>query len=177
MHVHIAGFLLALLLVAAVIFGLWEVVGWWLVYGPLVLGSLVALVFVAPRLVRKEREWRQRRLDAPRLAALNLRRQIAASEATLGIPVATDGRCPVCQAPRVAGASFCTHCRSALTSFPTAHPLPLIVCPRCAERQPEGGRFCWACGARLAVPTPEPVVTYVDRTPVASDAPQRSQGL
>jgi hypothetical protein len=111
--------------------------------------GFIAAVFLIPLLVRMTRDWRQRRLDAPRLAALKLKRQIAASEAALGIPVATDGRCPVCQAPRVAGASFCTHCRSALTSFPTAHPLPLIVCLRCSERQPEGGRFCWACGARL----------------------------
>jgi hypothetical protein len=169
MHVHCAGFLLGLLLVAAAIFGLWQVLGWWLVYVPLALIGLAMVARVSPRLVRAGRAWQQRRLDAPRLAALKLKRQIAASEAALGVPLPMDGTCPVCQAPRVAGASFCTQCRTALTASGAVRSRPAIMCPRCAERQPDGSRFCWACGARLAVSGPAAGAGYAGSGVEASE--------
>jgi hypothetical protein len=104
MHLHLAGLVLGLVLVAAILFGLWEVLGLWLVYGPLLLGSLVALVYFGPRLVRMRQEWRQRRLAAQRAAALNLKRKTAAAEAALGMPVPTKRYCPQCGHPLVAGA-------------------------------------------------------------------------
>lgn len=154
MHLHIAAFLLALLLVVLVLFGLWELLGVWLVYGPLLLVGLAATVRFSPRLVRTGQEWRQRRLDAPRMAALDRKRRIAAAEAALGIPVPTEGYCPACGFPLVAGARFCGHCRYAVAAGNSGRPgLPLMLCPQCAERQPNGNAtYCFACGAPLGVP-------------------------
>jgi hypothetical protein len=156
MHLHIAGFLLALLLVAVILFGLWEVLGLWLVYGPLALGGLAALAHFGPRLARTGQDFRRRRLDARRMAALDLKRRTAAAEAALGIPVPTEGYCPACGSPLVAAARYCGHCRYAVASGGSGRPgLPLVLCPRCAERQPDGhATYCFACGAILAVPAP-----------------------
>ncbi len=154
MHLHIAGFLLALLLLGAIGFGLWELLGMWLLYGPLVLGGLATSVYFGPRVVRTGQNWRQHRLDAQRMATLNMKRRTATAEAALGIPVPTEGYCPACGSPLVAGARFCGHCRCPLAMGGNGRPgLPLILCPVCAERQPDArATYCFACGATLAVP-------------------------
>jgi hypothetical protein len=151
MHLHIAGFLLAILVVAAILFGLWEVLGMWLLYAPLALAGLAGLARFGPRLVSSAQEWRRRRLDAQRMAALDLKRRTAAAEAALGIPVPTEGSCPACGHALVAGARFCGHCRHPVAGGSGMPGLPLVLCPRCAERQPDDRAiYCFACGAPLA---------------------------
>jgi hypothetical protein len=154
MHLHLGGCLLVLILVVAYVVGGWEAVGRWVVYGPLTIIGVVALALMVPRFVRLGRKWRQHRLDAPRVAALNLKRKTAESEAALGIAVPTSGRCPQCNHPLVAGARFCGHCRSAVAAVGSGRTsLPVVLCPQCAERQPdEHVVYCFSCGADLAEP-------------------------
>jgi hypothetical protein len=175
MHVHFLGGLLALLFLAVILFGLWELLGIWLVYGPLLLGSLAGAVYLVSRVVGMRRDWRQRQLAEQCAAALALKRKTAASEAALGIPVPTEGVCPHCGHPLVAGARFCGGCGAAVPAVGNGRQvLPLVLCPRCAERQPdEQVRYCFACGATIAIPAPtirprRPAPAYVEAEPVST---------
>jgi hypothetical protein len=176
-HLHLAGFFILLLLLAAIIYGLWQVLGIWLVYGPLAILAMVALIRYGPRFVRAVQDWRQHRLDAQRQAALNMKRKTAAAEAALGIPVPTKGFCSQCGSPLVAGALYCGHCRYPVATGRNGKPgLPLVLCPKCAERQPDDQvAYCFACGATLAAPVVTPD-RHVSTAQARNSQPRITQG-
>jgi hypothetical protein len=134
-----AGFLVALILAVAILETIWRAVGWWLLWAPLILvGALVTSSSV--------RGLAQRKVEQ----AKAIKAKTAASEAALGIEVATDGRCPACHHPKVAGARYCTHCHYEFADATGAQALPLVLCRACGERQPTDATWCWSCGTSLA---------------------------
>jgi hypothetical protein len=74
---------------------------------------------------------------------------IAEMEAMAGHGVVKEGTCPVCQAPLVLGAKFCSRCGKRVTPNDDSE---VIVCPACLSANPAAGRYCSECGKPLREP-------------------------
>ncbi len=65
------------------------------------------------------------------------------------LAVTVGSRCPKCGTPSEPGASFCSHCGTALTP-------PGMVCPRCGKTNAPTAAFCVQCGSAFGLPTAPP---------------------
>lgn len=132
MHFHIGLAGIVLLIVAALLFGVY---GWGLLLWPIVVVGALALLWYAVRRISGRRARRQRE-------ALAVQRRIAKLEAERGIPLVTEGACPNCGKPLISGAHFCSYCKA-----PT--PRTALVCAACGTRNAGDAIWCGACGTPL----------------------------
>lgn len=132
MHVHLSVTGLILLIVAVLLF---QVYGWGLILWPVAVIAAVVLLWYT---VRRIAHWRTRH----QRQALALRRNIARLEAEQGIPLLTEGACPDCGKPLIAGAHYCSYCKAPTPR--TAH-----ACALCGTRNAGDAIWCGACGAAL----------------------------
>lgn len=147
----IVGYLLAFILAVSILINIWNAIGMWLIWGPLILIGAVVLVPVTAALLGQGHAWRQRRLVAATEAARDLKQRTATSEAALGIPIPADETqpCPVCARPRVVGARYCADC--SYDWEPEAPSPHALICSTCDQRMPDDSRVCPFCGT----PVPE----------------------
>jgi hypothetical protein len=135
MHVHLSGAALILLIIAVVLF---KVYGWAVLVWPAIVLVVAAAMVLAILFLRRRDERRLQR-------ALALRRRIATLEAEQGIPLMTDGICPQCGQQLIAGARFCSYCKT-----PTDRVA--LACEKCGTRNAPDAVWCGACGAELPEP-------------------------
>lgn len=140
MHVHLSATGLILLIAAVLLF---QVYGWGLILWPAAFIAALVLLWYAARRIAHWRTRHQRR-------ALALRGSIARLEAEQGIPLITDGACPECGKPLIAGAHYCSYCKA---------PTPRVarVCALCGTRNAGDAIWCGACG--LALDDEDPKLT------------------
>jgi hypothetical protein len=141
MHCHIgAAAIIVLIIVAALLFGVY---GWATVIWPTIVLAVAAAIYLA---IRQQQRQRARRVHR----SLELRRNIAKLEAEQGIPLMTEGPCPYCGHQLIAGARFCSYCKT-----PTQRIA--LVCERCGTRNASDAVWCGACGAELPAAVEETV--------------------
>lgn len=136
MHIHLglAGIILVIIAIVVVpIYGWDHLVGLILMSAAIIAALILAWVTIRQLLHRRERQHRK---------VIALQRQIAKLEAAQGIPLMTEGKCPQCGKPLIAGAHFCSYCKA-----PT--PRTALACAVCGARNAGDAIWCGACGAPL----------------------------
>ena len=129
-HLGLAGILFLIITVL-----LFEVYGWGLIIWPAAVLAALALLWYTIRRLANRRERRRQQ-------ALAVQRRIIKLEAEQGIPLMTEGKCPNCGKPLIAGAHFCSYCKA-----PT--PRMAHVCTVCGTRNAYDATWCGACGTPL----------------------------